>query len=124
MGAVEWIGESAENATEWTDVNDAGQTVERDVSIYSKLIITFLCVAPPATGNLAVRIMQSSDFNLRSDAHWTPVIYFDSVDANTPADDLVVTKTITSFHGYIKVQSKCSAADQTVVFNVDIEGKA
>jgi len=123
MGAVEWIGESGENATTWTDVNDAGQVVERSVSTYSKLIITFLCITPPASGNLAVRVMQSSDYGLRSTPHWTPLMYFDGVDANTPTADLVVTKSVSSFHGYIKVQSKCSEADQTVVFNVDIEGK-
>ena len=123
MGSEIWIGGSEENGTEWTTVPMANEDLQKNMGSYSKVIITLLVTSAPATGTLAIRIQHSSDYALeRSTKHWQDLISFDAVDAGTSLPHLQ-TLSEEVFHGYIRVQSICSEADQTVAFDVDIEGK-
>ena len=128
MGSEEWIGESDENAIVWTTVPMAGtgsvsERSQKDMAAFQKIIVTQLVVTPPASGNIAIRIQHSSDYGIRSSPTWQTLLFFNAVNANSPASELTQTEVAESFHGYIRVQSKCSEADQTVKFDVDIEGK-
>jgi hypothetical protein len=123
VASEEWIGGSEEDAIVWTDIPDGNGDVEKNMGAYNNLIVTLLVTTAPATGTLSVRIQHSSDYGLaRSTKHWQTLLLFDAVDAGTTLPHLQ-TLSEEVFHGYIKVQSICSVADQTVAFDVDIEGK-
>ena len=125
MGADVWIGESDENAIVWTDAPDSAGVVVKDMSAFQRLIITALVITAPASGNIAIRVRHSSDYGLVSQGseHWQTLLSFDAIDAGKSDDDKIQLRSTEVFHGFIKAQSICSEADQTVVFNVNIEGK-
>jgi len=131
MGAEEWIGQSEQNETDWTDVEDgAGVVFRRAITAAGlparQLLVTFLCVDAPALGELSVRILHSSDYGLtgRSTKHWKVLHTFNGVQAGSSADEKLQFAPFGSFNEYIKVESKCSEADQAVSFNVDIDWRA
>jgi hypothetical protein len=123
MGASEWIGGSGQNATVWTTIPQADGTDQKDMASYGRVIVTLLVTTVPISGNLAVKIQHSSDYGIRTTPHWQDLLLFEAVDAGTPAEDLTQLLSTDVFHGWLRVQSKCSEADQTVYFDVDIEGK-